>query len=668
MSLSKEESLEQIPQSPSNERFRTFVADHGEAILTALSALLILAAWGAERSGAAAFAVPLYAAGFIAGGYMSARDGLRTLIHERAFDVDLLMVVAAIGAASIGYWVDGAILILIFALSGTLEGYALKRTSRDITSLMHVNPETATQLVDDSERIVRASSLVPGDVVLVKAGERIPADGRILEGFSAVDQASITGESIPVEKGPGSEVFAGTINGQGILQVEVTQAAEASLLARLIRLVQEAQSEKPATQLFLERFERQYAKVVIVGALVVGTLPPYVLGWSWQDTIYRAMIFLVVASPCALVASMMPAILSAISNGTRHGVLFKSGVHLETMGDLKVVAFDKTGTITQGVPVVTDVVSFAPSKYDEHDVLTYAASLESFSEHPLARSITRAATDRSIELLRPEDVQEKPGFGVSGYMLGSHFRIGRPNWVSDEVSPLTSSMQIAIERLQDEGKTVAVLAANDDCLGLIGLQDTVRPQARRVVAQLRALGIEKVVLLTGDTERSARSIAKEADCDEVYAELLPEDKVRYIKLLSEKYGKVAMVGDGMNDAPALATASVGIAMGGAGTDVALETSDVVLVSDDLSKVPYAITLGRRVKRIVTQNITFALTVIGVLILTNFLERLTLPLGVVGHEGSTILVILNGLRLLWGGPRDEGSNEGGPGALRSNEPQ
>lgn len=665
--------------------------EHNEAVLTAVSFVLIAAGWWLQRVGLQALAVPFFVGGFIAGGYHSARAGLTTLIREKDLDVDLLMVVAAVGAASIGYWVDGAVLILIFAFSGTLEEYAMRRTGRDVAALMALSPQTATILRDGCEVEMRVDEIQPGDLVLVRAGERIPVDGAVVEGFSAVDEASITGESIPKEKVVGSAVFAGTINGQGTLKVRASTSAEATLLARLIKLVREAQEQKPRTQLLIERFERRYARAVVALSLLVGTLPPFVLGWSWSETIYRAMIFLVVASPCALVASMMPAILSGISNGARNGILFKGGSHLEMMGEIDVVAFDKTGTLTRGKPVVTDVLAVgtlgsasgtarsvsattgsasdttgcandtaenamdtAGSVSDTRPggresgsqrLLAIAGSLERWSEHPLAKAVVAAAVEAGVELKEPESLQEIPGFGLSGKVDGREYLVGSVDFATRAGVRLSPEITGHINRLEQEGKAIAIVADSTDVLGVLAFQDTLREQAPRVIRRLKQLGVAKVIMLTGDTQRSGEAMAAQAGCDAVYAALLPEDKVRIVNELTAAHKRVAMVGDGVNDAPALASASVGIAMGGAGSDVALETADVVLVSDDLEKLPYAVELGRRAKRIVQQNIAFSLCVIATLVVANFLEAITLPIGVIGHEGSTVLVILNGLRML-----------------------
>lgn len=613
---------------------------HGEVLTTILSAVLALAAWQAGINGWKEIEIPLYIAAYVAGGYRKAREGIKTLIFERDLDVDLLMVIAAIGAASIGYWQDGAILIFIFALSGALEGYTMEKTNRDIRSIMKLRPERALVLRGQTEVQVKVEELKEGDLVLTKPGERIPADGRIREGYSAVDQASITGESIPVDKGTGDEVFAGTINGQGALVIEVMKPAEATLLAKIIRLVQEAQSEMPPSQLFVERFEGMYAKVIVAAAVLLLLVPPYVLGWTWEATIYRAMIFLVVASPCALVSSIMPAILSAISNGARKGILFKGGIHLENSGEIKVVAFDKTGTLTEGKPLVTDIIPFASN--GEEELLRLTAALETLSEHPIAKAIVQAAKNRQLKLPKASTLQAVPGAGIHGLVEDKEFRIGNLDCLNKPA--LSEEQEMIIKQLEGQGKTIIYVQSSDTLQGLLAIQDSLRPQAKAAVRALRQMQI-KVVMLTGDKLATARALGMEAGVDEVYAGLYPEEKVEIIKRLSYQYGKVAMVGDGVNDAPALAAASVGIAMGAAGTDVALETANVVLMADDITKVAYAIALGRRTGKVVKQNLVFAMTVVVALVVGTFLDGVTLPLGVIGHEGSTLLVIASGLRLL-----------------------
>lgn len=612
---------------------------HRGLIITALCLGFIILAWYHGQDGKTGFVIFLYLLAYAIGGYHKAWEGLQTLFKEKELDVDLLMVVAAIGAASIGYWKDGAILIFIFSLSGALEGYTMERTNNAIESIMKLRPEEAIVLDGNVEKRVRVEELKQGDILIVKPGERIAADGIVNEGYSAVNQASITGESIPTDKSPGDEVFAGTMNGQGTLVFKVTKPAEATLLAKIINLVQEAQSERPPSQLFVERFERTYAKIVVAGAVLMATVPPFILGWTWSETIYRAMIFLVVASPCALVSSVMPAVLSGIANGARNGILFKGGAYLEAIGNLRVVAFDKTGTLTEGVPKVTDIATYG--NYSENELISIAASLETWSEHPIAKAILGVAKEKSIGLLPTTKLEAIPGLGIHGSVDGRECRIGKMDLI--EGLTLFEQEKKTVRQLEDQGKTVIFVNVENDVIGFLAVQDTLRPEAQETVKTLKQMGI-KVVMLTGDNASTAQIIGKQAGVDQVYAELLPEQKVEIIKNIGE-HGKVAMIGDGVNDAPALAASSVGIAMGAAGTDIALETANVVLMADDISKVPYAISLGQRSIRVIKQNVTFAIAVILTLVVSNFIGYVNLPLGVIGHEGSTIVVIISGLRLL-----------------------
>jgi Cd2+/Zn2+-exporting ATPase len=581
--------------------------------------------------------VTVLVVGYALGGYRQARDGLLTLVRDRALDVDLLMVVAAIGAAVIGQWFDGALLILIFALSGTLEGYASARTTRDIGALMALAPDEAVRLRDGVEETVAASALNVGDQLVVRPGARIPADGSVAEGSSAVNQAPITGESAPVDKMPGAQVFAGSINGHGALYVTVTRAPGETLLARIIQLVKEAQANRPAAQLFIERFERSYAKVVVAGALLLGLVPTMMGWWTAHESVYRAMIFLVVASPCALAAAMMPTLLSALSNGARNGILFKGTAFVEALGKIDAIAFDKTGTLTSGHPVVTQVSSTGDLPPDA--VLAIAASIETASEHPVGRAIVAEAARRQLALHPATEFQAVVGAGARARVAGAVWSVGRPALIA---TPEDVGRTVAA--LEGEGHTV-VLVSDGACRGYIALRDRVRPEAAGAVAFLKRLGIKAVVGLSGDSRATADAVAAEVGIEEMHAGLYPEDKVRQVKELASKHGIVAMVGDGVNDAPALAVAHVGIAMGGIGTDVALETADVVLSKDDVSMVPYAVALGRKSLRVIRQNLAIALTVIVALVLSDLLGLITLPWGVVGHEGSTLLVTLNGLRLL-----------------------
>lgn len=625
--------------SPNKRSLKRWIIQNKQLTAAIACGVMLVGGWLASYW-IDALSITLYLIAFVIGGFTQAKEGIETLIHEKDIDVNLLMILAAIGAATIGYWAEGAILIFIFSLSGALETYTMQRSSRDISALMDMKPETAALFINDKEVVVRIEELKIGDIVVVKPGERIPADGYIRKGTSAVDQASITGESVPVDKGAGDEVFAGTINGQGALFIEVSKSSESSLFARIIRLVQEAQEEKPVSQLFIERFERVYAKAIILITIILLFVLHYLLGMTWTDTFYKAMVFLVVASPCALVASIMPATLSAISNSARKGLLFKGGAYIELLAKSKVIAFDKTGTLTTGRPIVTDL--YAYQGYTNVALLEIAASIESLSEHPLAKAIVNKAIEEGIKVDHPAELQAIVGWGVQAKYRDETWTIGKSKLADDLFGNEAIFDEVA--RLQEQGKTVVIVRNSWGIAGIIALQDRLRDQAVQTVAKLRKLGIE-VAMLTGDGEKTAKSIADEAGINLVFSELLPEEKLRIIGELREKYGNVIMVGDGVNDAPALASATVGIAMGGAGSDAALETADLVLMNDDIERIVGAIDLGKRTNRIVKQNITFALIVISFLILSNFIQGIPLPLGVVGHEGSTILVILNGLRLL-----------------------
>lgn len=627
-----------LSKTRDNER-REWFNRYGEGLAALASGMFIAIAWEIG-SVSHLWSVIFYLIAFAVGGFVKAKEGLHTLIAERDLDVNLLMFVAAIGAASIGYWTEGAVLIFIFSLSGALETYTMDRSSRDISSLMDLKPETGVLFKDGVETIVAIEALTVGDIVLVKPGERIPSDGVVLEGSSAVNQSSITGESVPMDKGAGDEVFAGTLNGQGALFIEVSQLSESTLFAKIIRLVQEAQSEKPASQLFMERFERIYARSIILISSLLIFVPPLLFHSSWEQAFYKAMVFLVVASPCALVASIMPAMLSAISSSARKGLLFKGGAHLENLATIKAIAFDKTGTLTTGKPVVTDILSF--QEYDETEMLQIAASMESLSEHPLAKAIVLEAQVQGLALDRPSDFRTLTGWGIQAQWKGDLWKIGKPAFLDDRFR--TEQLTAVIDRLEREGKTVTVMYNSQGAVGVIALRDKIRSEAKHAIAMLKELGVQ-VAMLTGDQKQTAHAIAKELGIEFVYADLLPEEKVSRIKEMKKTFGTIAMVGDGVNDAPALATATVGIAMGVAGSDAALETADLVLMNDDIGKIAEAIVLGKRTKAVIKQNIVFAMTVIILLIATNFIQGIGLPLGVVGHEGSTILVILNGLRLL-----------------------
>ena len=642
------------------QRFTQFTREHADTVAALLCGLLLFLGWFALHLGALGLAFLLLPAAYVIGGYESAREGLTTLFKEKELDVDLLMIVAAIGAASLGLWrreyhliIDGAILILIFAISGALEGYAMQRTERSIRSLMSLTPDTARLLHQGREEEIPITQLKVGDEIVVKPGELIPTDGIILSGYSTLNQAAITGESLPVEKTVGAEVFAGTLNGYGGLQIKVHKSAQSSLIVRVIRLVEQAQTEAPPSQEFIDRFEKGYAKVIVVVGILLATLPPFLWGWDWETTIYRALTFLVVASPCALMAAIMPTLLSGIANGARQGILFKNGAQLEKIGKVRAIAFDKTGTLTTGQVQVFQVISV--SKYTQIDVLQTAASVESYSEHPIGKAIVQAAGN--LDWVGAVQVQAIPGQGIVGIAQEQQVIVGNAVFVQQYVTNLPEELREMAQYLEQEGKTVVWVAKNPtpnpsplfergaEVIGIIAIADEVRVEAAVTITRLKKLGIEQIVMLTGDNQETAYSIAKAVGIDRVYAQLLPEDKLDVIRRLQQQYQTVAMIGDGINDTPALAQASVGIAMGISGSDVALETADIVLMADRLEKIAVAMHLGRRSQSIVKQNIFVALGFIMLLLVGNFLGNINLPIGVIGHEGSTVLVTLSGLRLL-----------------------
>ncbi|MBD2345924.1 heavy metal translocating P-type ATPase [Anabaena subtropica] len=636
------------------QSFHKFTKEHTDTLAALVCGVLLFLGWFALHLGWLGLALLLLPAAYVIGGYESAREGMTTLIQEKELDVDLLMIVAALGAAALGLWrreyyliIDGAILILIFAISGALEGYAMRRTEKSIRSLMSLTPDTARVVNQGGEETIPISQLQVGDEIVVKPGELIPTDGIIVSGYSTINQAAITGESLPIEKTIGEEVFAGTLNGYGALKLKVHKPAASSLIQRVIRLVEQAQTEAPPSQQFIEGFERGYARVIVIAGILLATLPPFIWGWNWETTIYRALTFLVVASPCALMAAIMPTLLSGIANGARQGILFKNGAQLEKIAKVRAIAFDKTGTLTTGQVRVSQVI--AASNYTDADVLKVAAGLESSSEHPIAQAIVQAAND--LVWVRASEVQAIPGQGIVGIANEHQVIVGNAAFVQQYVNKLPEKLLKVAPSLENQGKTVVWVAQGRrredeyEVMGIIAIADMVRAEAAETIVRLRKLGIEQIVMITGDNQRTAESVAQTVGIDQVFAELLPEDKLDVIRSLQQKYQTVAMVGDGINDAPALAQASVGIAMGVAGSDVALETADIVLMADKLEKIASAMELGRRSQSIVKQNIVIALGFIALLLIGNFLGNVNLPIGVIGHEGSTVLVTLSGLRLL-----------------------
>ncbi|EMA23255.1 MULTISPECIES: heavy metal translocating P-type ATPase [Haloarcula] len=595
-----------------------------------------------------------YGVAYVFGGWYGLKGAIETLRH-RAVDIDLLMIVAALGALSIGAPFEGAMLLFLFSLSNTLQHYAIGRSRRAIKSLVEMRPDEAQVLRDGEEVTVPIDDIDVGDVFVVRPGDKIALDGVVTSGEGTVDQASLTGESVPVPKEPDDEVFGGTINESGSLEIEVTRQAHESAISRLITMVEQAQSEKAPTQRLIDRLEQPYV-LGVFGLTIAAIAIPLALGSEFTGTFYRAMTLMVAASPCAVIISTPAAVLSAIASGGRQGVLFKGGEHVETAANIDAVAFDKTGTLTQGDTQLTDVFvrdSAADETLTEDSLLSLAAAVQARSEHHLARATVAAADERSLDTPDAARFQSVAGKGVRADVGEETIHIGNRSYfqtvLGDEsVDGLKPGLS-RLETLEEEGKTSVLVAREShvdiSVLGWLAFTDTVRPDAAEMIDKLRSLGVEHIVMLTGDNERVAQRIADEVGIDEVQAELLPEEKVATIEELVEQHENVAMVGDGVNDAPALATATLGIAMGGAGTDVALDTADVVLMGDDLSKIPYVLGLGRRTRRTLTINLAIAFGAIALMVGTILLRGIPLPLAVVGHEGSTVLVSLNGLRLL-----------------------
>lgn len=582
----------------------------------------------------------LYLLCYAAGGWEPGLAGLKAL-RDRTLDVDLLMVAAAIGAAAIGQVFDGALLIVIFATSGALEAVATKRTEDSVRSLLELTPEAATRLhPDGAEEVVDVQALEVGDVLLIRPGERVGGDGVVLGGVSDVDQSNITGESLPVEKGIGDDVFAGTVNGTGTLRVRVVRPAADTVIARIVALVAEASASKARMQLFIEKIEQRYS-VAMVAATVALFVIPLLLGASLQSALLRAMTFMIVASPCALVLSTMPPLLAAIANAGRHGVLVKSAVVLEKLATVTHVAFDKTGTLTLGAPTVCAVRTVAGARLGETTVLALAAATEHASEHPLGRAIVAAARERRLEVQDATDFTSTPGRGVGARIGERRVEVGSPA----SLQPGDDAARAIVDNLERQGNSAVVVRVDGVCVGVLGLADQPRRDAAEAVRRCRDLTGTAPLLLTGDNPRAAERLAAPLGITDVRAGLLPEDKLAAVRQLQNDGAHVMLVGDGVNDAPAMAAAHVSVAMGRSGSDVTLETSDAVSVHDDLTTLPAVLALARRARRVVIANLVIAATFIVVLVAWDLVGHLPLPLGVAGHEGSTVLVGLNGLRLL-----------------------
>lgn len=600
----------------------------------------------------------LYLVAYGFGGFFTVREAFENLRNKR-FEIDTLMLVAAAGAAALGAWAEGALLLFLFSIGHALENYAMGRAKRAIEALADLAPRTAHVRRGDQVVEVPVEEVEIGDTVVVRPNERLPADGFVVVGATSINQAPVTGESMPVDKQPvpdaaaarkrpaqvasSSVVFAGTINGAGSIEIETTRKSSDTTLAKVVRMVSEAETQKSPTQRFTDRFERIFVPVVL-GLAFVLLFAWVVVDEPFRDSFYRAMAVLVAASPCALAIATPSAVLSGVARAARAGVLIKGGAPLENLGSLNAIAFDKTGTLTEGRPRITDIVPVGGAS--ETDVLMTAVAVERLSDHPLAEAIARDGSERlgSKTTAPASDLKSLTGKGVTAQLEGATVLIGKPEMFgADGVAPLGQEAEAAVKRLREDGRTLMVVRQGERDLGVIGLLDTPRAAARTTLEALRALGVSRMIMISGDHQKAAQAIASQVGLSEAWGDLMPEDKVEAIKRLRAE-GKIAMVGDGVNDAPAMATATVGIAMGAAGSDVALETADVALMSDDLAQLPFAVGLSRGTRRIILQNLFVSLGVVAFLVPATILG-LGIGPAVAMHEGSTLLVVFNALRLL-----------------------
>ncbi len=629
-----------VPRGP----VASFLEQRRELLLSLLAGALVLAGWLLSRFTAAPVDVVsgVYAAAYLAGGFDVARHAWHSLKTGR-FDTDLLMVTAALGAAAIGEGADGALLLFLFSLGHALEELALDRARQAVRKLGALTPKTALVRRNGAEIEVPVERLDLADVVIVRPGVRIPADGQVVAGASGVDQAPVTGESVPVDKAAGDPVFAGSVNGEGALEVKVTRLAKDSTLSRVMQLVEEAQGQKARTQRTVESFTGRLVPAVLIGAALLIAVPP-LFGFAFKDSFLRAMTLLVAASPCALALAAPSAMLAGIGQAARHGVLVKGGVHLETLGVLEAVAFDKTGTLTHGKPEVTKVVPLEGSGYDPDRLLALAAAVEKRSGHPLAQAVVSAAERRSLPVAEAGELTSLTGRGTRAEVNGTQVRLGNRKLFEEAGIAIPPALSASLRTLESEGATTMIVGVGSEAVGVLALADELRANARDTIERLHRMGVRETMLLTGDNPLAAARVARALGIDKVRAGLLPEHKVAAIRELAA--GRtLAMVGDGVNGLPALASASVGIAMGGAGTDVALETADVALMGDDLGKLPFAVGLGRATRAVLRQNLGLSLAVMATLVVAAATGLAGVGSAIVLHEGSTLAVALNSLRLL-----------------------
>lgn len=579
-------------------------------------------------------------------GYSLFKFGIKNLFKLQ-FDMKALMTIAVIGATIIGEWSEGAIVVILFAISEVLEKFSMDKARSSIRSLMDIAPKEALIKRNGKEMLIHVNDIQLDDIMIVKPGQKIAMDGYVINGISSVNQAAITGESVPVEKQVNDEVFAGTLNEEGILEIKVTKQVDDTTIAKIIHLVEEAQEERAPSQAFVDKFAKYYTPAIMLVSALVAILPPLLLGAEWSKWVYQGLAVLVVGCPCALVISTPVAIVTAIGNAARNGVLIKGGIYLEETGALKAIAFDKTGTLTKGIPVVTDYNVFSTSS-DHSNLLSIISALEYRSQHPLASAIMKKAEQENVSYkeLEVSDFSSMTGKGIKGTIAGVTYFIGNPKWIDElRIANITPEIQKQALLLQNQGKTVMFISKENELMALIAVADIVRDNSHSVIKSLHALGIKKTIMLTGDNFGTAKAIGEQVGVTNVQAELLPQDKLNYIKELRKEYGKVAMVGDGINDAPALASANVGVAMGGAGTDTALETADIALMGDDLKKLPFTIKLSRKALKIIKQNITFSIGIKLLALLLVIPGWLTLWIAIFADMGATLIVTLNGMRLL-----------------------
>lgn len=613
-----------------------------ELVRTIASGVSVATGFAAEKLGAVTpVFMTLYIVAILLGGWGNFRKAARSL-PKLDFNMSVLMSFAILGAGAIGAWEEAAVVAFLFSASEMLESWTMERARRSIGDLMGGVPKTARVQMPDGDIAEKAVEDVSvGEVMVVRPGEKLALDGMIESGASSIDEATITGESVPADKTVGADVFAGTLNGEGLLLVRVTRLVDDTTVARIVHMVEEAQTKRAPSQAFVDKFAAIYTPAVLTLAAGIVLVPPLLLSQPWSPWIYRGLSLLIVSCPCALVVSTPVSIVSAISNAARRGVLIKGGIYLEQMGAIRAMAFDKTGTLTEGRPAVTDVIALDGA--DETRLLQLAASLESGSQHPLAAAIVREAEERSIGLVRVDEMQSLSGLGVTATVDGHQMAVGSSRMFSDAAD--LPKAETAIHGLHRDGKTVVLVQRDGVLAGVIGIADAVRSTSRATLAALKESGIEHTIMLTGDNPAAAAAIASQAGTDEFRAELLPEAKLDAVTSLLGEYGKVAMVGDGVNDAPALATATIGIAMGGAGTDTALETADIALMADDLTQLPFTVGLSRAALRTIKINIAFAIGIKMLALLLMAPGWLTLWMAIMADMGASIVVTVNGMRLL-----------------------